>query len=73
MVQISSCCGCDKLGATALVRPLAWELPFAACVAVKGKKRRKEERVRSRHPSAEGYCGIFVRVVVRVPIMAQQK
>ena len=30
-----------RLAAVALIRPLAWELPYAACVALKRKKKKK--------------------------------
>ena len=32
------------LAAVALIRPLAWDLPYAAGVALKSKKERKKER-----------------------------
>ena len=34
--------------ATALIRPLAWELPYAAGAALKSKKKRKKERKRKK-------------------------
>ena len=42
-----------KLAATALIRPLAWEPPYAMGVALKSKKKRKkkkENRVPLTHP-----------------------
>ena len=34
-------------GATALIRPLAWETPYAAGAALKKKKKRKKEKKRN--------------------------
>jgi len=40
MAQIPSCCGCGVgQRATALIRPLAWELPYAVGVALEKAKR----------------------------------
>ena len=33
-----------KPAAAALIRPLAWELPYAACVALKRKKKKTGRR-----------------------------
>ena len=33
---------CLWLAATALIRPLAWELPYAASAALKSKKKKRE-------------------------------
>ena len=46
-------CGLDPVlrlvvaqpAAAALIRPLAWELPYAAGVAIKRKKKRKKEKI----------------------------
>ena len=32
-----------RLAATALIRPLSWESPYAAGVALKGKKKKKKK------------------------------
>ena len=33
-----------RLAATALIRPLAWDLPYAVGVALKSQKKKKEKR-----------------------------
>ena len=33
-----------RLAAIALIRPLAWELPYAAGEALKGKKKKKKKK-----------------------------
>ena len=39
------CCGCSVgLAAEALIRPLAWELPYATGTAIKRKKNAEEKR-----------------------------
>ena len=43
----------SRLAAVALIRLLAWELPYAAGVALK-RKERKEERERKREGREEG-------------------
>ena len=35
------------LAAAALIRPLAWELPYAAGVALKEKRKKKEKKIMS--------------------------
>ena len=44
MAQIWHCCcsGC-RPAATAPIRPLAWELPYAVCAALKRPKKKKKE------------------------------
>ena len=37
---------CSRLAAVALIQPLAWELPYAAGVALKKQKIKKRESVR---------------------------
>ena len=37
------CCGCDVGGQLQLIRPLAWELPYAAGAALKKTKKKKEK------------------------------
>ena len=39
---------CLWLAAVALIRPLAWEFPYALGVALKRKKKKKRERERAR-------------------------
>ena len=34
-----------RLAGAALIRPLAWELPYAAGVALKSKKKKKKKRL----------------------------
>ena len=44
MAQIPRCCGSGvRLAATALIRPLAWEPPCAAGVALEKAKRQKDK------------------------------
>ena len=45
MAQIPCCCGCGVgLAATALIRPIAWEPPYAMGMALeKGKKTNKKK------------------------------
>ena len=38
VARIQCCCGYGIASAAALIQPLAWELPYAICVAVKRKK-----------------------------------
>ena len=49
-----------RLAATALIHPLAWELPHAAGAALKKQKKRKEGRKREREEGRkeEERCGI---------------
>ena len=59
VAQILSCCGSDpellwlwhRLAATALIRLLAWEPPYAVGVALKRQK--KKERKEKKHQNAE--------------------
>ena len=39
--------GWDRLAAVALIQPLAWEPPYASCVALKSKK--EEEAKENKH------------------------
>ena len=43
--------------ATALIRPLAWELPYAAGVALKRQKKKKKEKSKKRNL---GYSDYFL-------------
>ena len=51
-----------RLAAVVPIRPLAWELPYAADVAV---KRKKEKRKRKRN---RNHWSIFSRVVLRLAV-----
>ena len=41
-LRILSCCGCGVGIGVALIRPLAWEPPYAAGAAPKSKKKKKK-------------------------------
>ena len=44
VAQIPSCCGCGhRLAATALIRPLTWELPYTTGVTLKRPKKKKSD------------------------------
>ena len=53
MAQIWHCYGYGiRLVATALIRPLAWEPPYAMCVALEKEKKRQKKKVKmyARYP-----------------------
>ena len=52
MAQIQCCCG-SQLAAAGLIQPLAWKLPNARGVALKGKKK-KEHRGTGEHLEVKG-------------------
>ena len=43
MAQVYPCCDCGSLEVAALIRPLAWELPYATDVALKKVKINKND------------------------------
>ena len=50
--QILCCCGCRvKLAATAPIRPLAWEPPYATGMALEKAKRQKKKKKKSIFPA----------------------
>ena len=46
--------------ATALIRPLAWEFPYAADAAVKGQKKKKRERERENKKTRKCTCDLYL-------------
>ena len=47
---------CRPAAVAALIRPLAWELPYAMCMALKKQKKKKNEDV-----------DIFIRPLINLP------
>ena len=40
---------CRRLGAAVPIQPLAWELPYAAHVAIKGQKKKEKKKKKDFH------------------------
>ena len=59
-----------SLAAVALIRPLAWEPPYARDVALKGKKERKKER-KNRRETKEGHYLMVKRFLQEEDITSQ--
>ena len=47
-----------RLVAVAPIRPLAWELPYAAGVALKSKKKKKKKRKKERKKKSQAITSI---------------
>ena len=43
-LRILSCFGCRRLAAATPIQPLAWELPYAAGMALKKKRKEKKRK-----------------------------
>jgi len=52
---------CCRLAATALIRPLAWEPPYAAGVALEKMKRQKKEKKKEMN-----HLGVYNFVALRI-------
>ena len=61
--------------ATALIRPVAWEPPYATGVALKRQKKKKKKKERKLVPNLamdeEGDCMCFFNVIVMHPLSIQ--